>query len=284
MLKYRDSFAALGTHWSMETSAQIPLGVKKEIHDRIEVFDATYSRFRKDSLVTRVSKAAGRYVFAQDAVKLVTFYESLYDLTDGRVTPLIGDSLVRAGYDAGYSFKSQPQQDVLDWSVMQWDKNVLTTKVPFTLDFGAAGKGYLVDIVSEILDAHGFKEYVVDASGDLRHRGTTENRVGLEHPLDPSKIIGVVDVQNKSLCASASNRRSWGEGMHHVFDPKTKAPTKEVVATWVIADEALIADGLATALFFVGPTELGDTYDYQYVRMFSDGAIDYSHNFEGELF
>ena len=34
------------------------------------------------------------------------------------------------------------------------------------LDFGAAGKGYLVDIVGQVLENHGIKNYVIDAGGD----------------------------------------------------------------------------------------------------------------------
>jgi thiamine biosynthesis lipoprotein len=60
-------------------------------------------------------------------------------------------------------------------------------------------------------------------------------------------VIGVVDLVNRALCASAVNRRTWGEGLHHVIDGRTRKPTTEVVATWVIADDAATADGLARA-------------------------------------
>jgi len=284
MLRHSYRFEALGTQWAIETDTEISLSLKATIQDRIEAFDKVYSRFRNDSLITKISQQAGQYLFPEDALRLFDFYRSLYDLTDGKVTPLIGDMLARAGYDAEYSLKPKPQQSALTWdNAMSWDGNTVTTTRPVTLDVGAAGKGYAVDIIATILDEH-FDEYVIDASGDIRHKGTSRNTVGLEHPLDAGKIIGAVEVQNRSLCASASNRRAWGEDMHHIFDPDEMAPTKDIIATWVIADEAMIADGLATALFFVDAKKLNKQYDFEYVRMYVNGSVEYSKYFAEKLY
>ena len=284
MLKHRYCFEALGTQWAIDTAEEISPSLKTIILGRIDAFDKIYSRFRDDSLVTIISKKAGEYAFPTDVKKLFDFYKSLYDVTNGKVTPLIGDMIARAGYDATYSFQPQPQRPVLAWDeAMSWNGSILTTSQPVTLDIGAAGKGYAVDIVASILDEY-INEYVIDASGDMRHKGVGDNTVGLEHPYDPAKVIGSVEVQNKSLCASASNRRSWGEGMHHIFNPNKMAPTQEIVATWVIADEAMIADGLATALFFVKAEKLSSQYDFEYVRMHANGSVEYSPYFNGKLF
>lgn len=284
MLEHRYCFEALGTQWAIETDEKISSSLKAIIQSRIEAFDKVYSRFRNDSLITRISTKAGQYTFPADARKLFTFYKKLYDLTDGKVTPLIGDMLSRAGYDAVYSLQPKPQRPVLAWDeAMNWDDLTLTTSGPVILDVGAAGKGYAVDMIATIMDEY-FTDYVIDASGDIRHKGKSKNIVGLEHPLDVGMVISAVELQNRSLCASASNRRSWGEGLHHIFDPDKMAPTKEIIATWVIADEAMIADGLATALFFIEARNLSDTYDFEYVRMHSDGSVEYSKYFEENFF
>lgn len=232
MLKHSYDFEALGTSWKIETDITLAPGTKKKIDERIKLFDTTYSRFKKESLVTRISNQADEFTFPSDGRRLFEVYRHFYDISGHKVTPLIGRVLSQAGYDADYSFQPKPQMPVENWDdVMQWNYPVLTTKQPVLLDFGAAGKGHLVDIVASLLDAEGIVEYVIDASGDSKHRGTSENIVGLEHPLDPTKIIGAISVQNKSLCASAINRRVWGEGMHHVFDPDTIAPVDSVIAT-----------------------------------------------------
>lgn len=135
---------------------------------------------------------------------------------------------------------------------MRWNGTTVTTTRPVTLDFGAAGKGCLVDEVAEILEKAGVSEYVIDASGDIRQRGDEPQKIGLENPYDTTSVIGVANVQNTSLCASASNRRRWGNDLHHVLDGRTGQPTNNVVATWVVADSTMVADGLATALFCIG--------------------------------
>jgi thiamine biosynthesis lipoprotein len=175
-------------------------------------------------------------------------------------------------------------EDVPRWDdVMTWDGTKVTTTQPILLDFGAVGKGYLVDLVAELLEQRGVGEYVIDASGDIRHHGGNEQIIGLENPMDPSLAIGTAKLQNASLCASATNRRKWGNGLHHVIDGRTGKPTDDVIATWVVADTTAAADGLATALFFVGAERLKD-WKFQYVRLHSDGKIEHSHDFVGELF
>jgi thiamine biosynthesis lipoprotein len=94
----------------------------------------------------------------------------------------------------------------------------------------------------------------------------------------------VANLRDRALCASAVTRRAWGEGLHHELDARTGVPARDVVATWVVADDAATADGLATALFFTGAKDLARTFRFSYVRMFADGRAEISPNFDGELF
>jgi FAD:protein FMN transferase len=283
-LQFNWQFEAIGTHWSIETENKLNAVVQSIISDRIELFDATYSRFRDDSIVTAMASRAGVYEFPDDAAELMDFYRTLYDVTNGAVTPLIGSALVQSGYDKDYSFKLHNIQDIPYWNeVMMWKDSRVTTKQPLVLDIGAAGKGYLVDIIGELLEEHQIFRYVIDASGDIRHRGSDSQAVGLENPHDTSRVIGVMNLQNVSLCASASNRRKWGEKLHHIINPHTKLPVRDVVASWVIAKNTLVADGLATALFFVDSERLSQ-WDFQYVCLMADGKVTHSHEFMGELF
>lgn len=79
-------------------------------------------------------------------------------------------------------------------------------------------------------------------------------------------------------------KRAWGPGLHHVVDARTGIPTWDVIATWVIAGTAALADGLATALFFTDALSLAQRFPFSYVRMLADGHMDASRNFDGELF
>lgn len=109
-------------------------------------------------------------------------------------------------------------------------------------------------------------------------------RIGLEHPYDPTKAIGVVELQDAALCASAVNRRAWGDGLHHVLDARTGVPVRTWAATWAIASDAMRADAVATALFFDGGTELAADWGVEWVRMSTDGRAERSAGCPAELF
>lgn len=278
-------FEAIGTTWQIDTTDPIPDDLQRRVHDRIDAFDRTYSRFRDDSLVSAIALTAGTFAFPHDAPQLFDVYRRLYAATDGRMSPLVGGALERLGYDRTYSLRpSGPPAPVPSWDdSFAWDGHALTTVRPVTVDVGAAGKGYLVDIVGGMLRAAGVTRFTVDASGDILNSGQPL-RIALEHPLDPSKAVGVVSLGDGSICASASNRRSWGAGLHHLIDATTGLPTQEVIATWAIAATALEADGIATALFFADPRRILEEFVFTYVRMFSTGRVEYSPQLQGEVF
>ena len=285
-LPHRRDFAAIGTGWSIETAEPVDAALSMAIDERIDSFDHTWSRFRDDSLVSRIAREPGIYPLPSEAGPLLEVYRQLYEATDGAVSPLVGRSLERLGYNSAYTLRDSGERGPAPaWSdAIAWDGAALSALRPVTLDVGAAGKGYLVDLVVALLRAGGHTEFVVDASGDLVHAGSAHTRVGLEHPLDTSKAIGIAHVGNRALAASASNRRAWGDGLHHVIDATTGLPTSNVIATWVVADTALIADGLATGLFFAPASAFENLGDFHWVRMFSTGRVEHSANFEGELF
>lgn len=277
-------FDAIGTKWSIETPTALADNTRSSITDLIERFDTTYSRFRDDSWVSQIAERAGEYILPDGSEPLVELYQQLYEATDGAVTPLVGDTLAGLGYDKHYSLQQKDDTLVPKWqNVISFEGNKLVTRQPVTLDFGAAGKGYLVDIVAEYLESEGIKEYIIDASGDIRQRGSAPQVIGLENPHDPTAVVGTMTIQNASLCASATNRRHWGKGLHHVIDGRTSKPTNDIIATWVSASSTAVADGLATALFFVHADRLKQ-WDFHYVRLYANGKIEHSDGFVGELF
>jgi thiamine biosynthesis lipoprotein len=281
-------FEAIGTHWQIDVtldSAKIP-PLQASIAERIEDFDRTYSRFRADSLVTNISITSGTYRFPDDAKKLMDFYKMMYELSHGVVTPLIGRALEEAGYDASYSLRPQEIHTPFSWDEsIAYNYPLLDVKRPVMLDFGAAGKGYLVDIISELIAAAGASAYCVDGGGDMFYRTTTERTlpVGLENPRDASEAIGVVQLINKAICGSAGNRRAWGK-YHHILDPRTLESPDHVQATWVVADTALIADGLTTCLFFMEPDQLTQYFSFEYLIVYKDDSYAQSKHFPGEIF
>jgi thiamine biosynthesis lipoprotein len=278
------TFEAIGTHWRIDTQDALPPPIADAVTERVARFDRDWSRFRADSRIAALA-IPGRHRLADDAGPLLEFYSELYAATAGRVTPLVGRTLEALGYDATYRLR--PTGDIPPvpaWEdAVAWDGVFLDVVRPVVLDVGAAGKGYLVDLVSDLLTDAGVAEHIVDASGDLRTQGVSM-RIALEHPLDPRKAIGVAELPDGAFCASATSRRSWGDGLHHVLDPATGLPTRGVLATWVLARTALVADGIATALFFDADPEFVARQATAFARMFDDGSVDVSSDFPGEMF
>ncbi len=279
------AFDAIGTSWAIDTAAELPTVARDAVSAVIERFDREWSRFRADSLVSELAEGRAASVPApSDADAMLSLYRELDEATAGAVNPLVGDALARLGYDARLTLAPwegpQPApawRDVLTWG------DTLSLGAPATIDVGALGKGRLVDLVLDVVTAHVEGDVVVDASGDLAVRGEPV-RVGLEHPYDASRAIGIATVTDGALAASAINRRAWGEGLHHVLDARTGAPVNAFAATWALADTAMHADALATALFFDGGPRLAASWNAQWVRMRTDGRVEWSPGFEGEVF
>jgi thiamine biosynthesis lipoprotein len=283
------NFQAIGTHWQVDVfeSVKDENELFSKILARISVFEKTYSRFLEDSTVGKISQSVGEYIFPADSQKLFAEYRKMYDITGGLFTPLIGGVLVDAGYDKEYSLKQKtdltkpPAWD----DVMTFDFPKLTVKKPVRLDFGAAGKGHLIDLVGEILEENNIRSYCVDAGGDILHKSLKNEplKVGLEHPDDKQKVIGVISICNKSLCGSAGNRRAWAN-FHHIMNPETLSSPRDILAVWVLAKDTITADILTSGLFFAVPEILKKHYDFEYFILNADYSFRKSDGFQAEIF
>lgn len=283
-------FDAIGTTWEVATDRVLPSAVRGEVVACIDAFDRTWSRFRADSAVSALARTAGAIPAPADAVPMLDALTALSDATAGAVNPLVGASLDALGYDAGYTLRDRaPLPAPARWrEVLRWDENSLALTAPATIDVGALGKGRLVDLVLGILTRTETGDITVDAGGDLAVRGQPQ-RIGLEHPFDPRRAIGVWEVTDAALCASAINRRVWpsatgGATLHHVLDARTGQSVRTIAATWAVAPDAMTADAVATALFFDGGPRLAHAWGVEWVRMTTDGRVEWSPGCRADLF
>ncbi len=293
-------FKAIGTSWVIDIYKELDNKQQAEIltriMQRIDEFDKAYSRFRPDSIVTHISKKSGNYEFPEDSKILFEIYFDLYKKTNGFFTPLIGQMLIDAGYDASYSLKQKKDllappkwEEVMEFhsNFKQTGKQTLSIIKPIQLDFGAAGKGYIIDLVGKVLVEYGIDSYCINAGGDILYKNSDTKsepiRTGLENPQNTEQVIGICNLKNKSICGSAGNRRAWGN-FTHIMNPHTLVSPKDITAVWIVADTALIADALTTCLFFVEPKTLSGSYSFEHVILYKDGSFDKSPNFPGELF
>jgi thiamine biosynthesis lipoprotein len=287
MKDHIETFEAIGTLWHLQFSSASAILSHKEImervRERIRQFDMDYSRFRNDSLVAQIARAAGTYRMPEDAALMMELYADLYRQSGGAFTPLIGSTLVDAGYDAEYSLlpKTLHAPIALE-DAYSFNAPYLTAYAPILFDFGAAGKGYLIDIVSHVLKDAGVRSYVIDAGGDILVHMDEPVEIGLENPDDAAEAIGIAALRSGSICGSSGKRRAWN-GYHHIIDPRTLASPEEIRAAWVVADTAMVADALVTSLFLVPPSQLSG-YDFEYLIMLEDGAVEASPAFPARIF
>ncbi len=277
-------FDAIGVPWEIVADGAIPVSARHDVAATIDEFDRFWSRFRADSTVSRLAQVGGDTLAPAHAAVLLAVYAELDTATDGAINPLVARSLAALGYPMidtalpGPVPASDSWRDhvILDDDRVRIDQGAL-------LDVGACGKGLLVDLVTDVLRVHGVTAVTVDASGDLRV-SDREERIALEHPFDLTRAIGVATVRDQALCASAINRRVWGDGLHHVIDARTGLPVRTIAATWAIAPDALHADAAASALFFDGGPALAHDWGVDWVRMRTDGTVEHAPASRIEVF
>jgi len=128
-------------------------------------------------------------------------------------------------------------------------------------DLGGIAKGYAVDRAVAILREHGVVNAAVNAGGDMSLLGQRHGRdwrIGIQHPRQPAAVLTAVEISNRAVVTSGDYERFFeqdGQRYHHLFDPKTGSPAGRCQSVTVVADQVAEADGLATALFVLGPVE-----------------------------
>ncbi len=287
----RHAWQALGTAWTVTIWDELPPAQFDAVTATLETishtFDATYSRFKTDSLVTQLSKTTGKVVVPRDMVAMLRLYAVLNAATGGKINPAIGFALEDTGYDAVYSLKPQPslrKTPAFTDALTILNDTELELHEPVLLDFGALGKGYVIDLLYAELETRGYHRFLVDGSGDIRYHSTEGIPLvcGLEDPRDATKVIGSLPLITGALCASATNRRQWG-AYHHYLDPDTAASPQTIAATFVTASTAALADGISSALFFVEAEAL-EAFSFECLLINEAMRIKKSAGFTADLF
>jgi thiamine biosynthesis lipoprotein len=129
------------------------------------------------------------------------------------------------------------------------------------LDLGGIAKGYALDRVAQRLDEQGFDAYLVEVGGELRARGARADgapwRIGIEKPIGTRHAVQRVVEPGARAIASSGDYRNFfehdGVRFSHTIDPRTGWPVRhDLAAVSVIADDAMSADALATAILVKG--------------------------------
>lgn len=127
------------------------------------------------------------------------------------------------------------------------------------IDLGGIAKGYAVDVAAQALKQRGVNSGLINAGGDLRVIGRNRDegiwRIGVRHPLAPSRLLLSVLVEDEAVATSGNYFRYvtiGGRQYGHLLHPRTGTPADTVLSATVIAGSAMRADGLATAAMIHG--------------------------------
>lgn len=127
------------------------------------------------------------------------------------------------------------------------------------IDLGGIAKGYAVDAAAEVLKQCGVDSGLVNAGGDLKVIGRSRDggvwRIGLRHPLTPSRLLLSVQVEDEAAATSGNYFRYFtvgGRQYGHLLHPRTGMPANSALSATIIAKSAMRADGLATAAMIHG--------------------------------
>jgi thiamine biosynthesis lipoprotein len=233
-------------------------------------FEAKYSRFRPDSLLSRINAAAGRDWVAIDAEmeQFLDLSGSLFQLSQGVLDATALPLLRLWDYRLPSPRIPTATEIAAAKNLVGWQKvqrapgRVRLPETGMALDFGGWGKEYAVDIVAQIARRHGLANVLVDFGHDLGAVGTAPGKpgwhIGLEDPSHPGEACwSSIAARDCGVASSGDYVRGFtlnGKRYGHIVDPRTGWPVangcKQVT---VVAKTCLQAGVLATAVFILGP-------------------------------
>lgn len=238
---------ALGCTIHLETRQAIDLDPARRLVTQVlSDVDAVASRFRDDSELALVNENPGRWVRVDTLLvaALRVALKAAHD-SDGLVHPLLGRPMVELGYDRTFGLLREvtvpvgdqsPAPPLDSWRDVELDEDAVRIPDGTSLDLGATAKAWCTDLAVTALEEHLSDDAVVSIGGDLRTAGTGSWEVAVsERPGDEPQVM--IELTG-ALATSSTQVRRWrraGVERHHILDPRTGAPAREVWRTVSVA-------------------------------------------------
>jgi FAD:protein FMN transferase len=116
-------------------------------------------------------------------------------------------------------------------------------------------KGWAICNAARMLNHKGFKNFFVDAGGDIQSSGKNlrgeDWRVGIRSPFNADKMVKVLMPRGRGVATSGTYFRG-----QHIYDPHRGATgdsdAADIISLTVIGPDVLEADRYATAAFAMG--------------------------------
>ncbi len=270
---FKTGFRAMGTDISVDIVSEKEKGFEaeeafQEIKKIFEKNEKIFSRFNPDSELSEINRNIGKEVaISPEMFELLELCLKFYDISDGYFDPRIIGNLEKAGYDKDFrshDFNERAEREIIlekiggdlkkDLTLKNGKRTVLIKK---RIDTTGIAKGYTVDQAADHLKKMGFRNFIVEAGGDMRAAGKNQDsevwKVGVEGIEDERLML---NLENESVATSGISRKRWQIGekkFHHLIDPKD--PEKfsfDIKTVTVIGKETVEADGWAKILLLMG--------------------------------
>jgi thiamine biosynthesis lipoprotein len=233
----------------------------------VQRIEGKYSRYRDDSVVSRINAAAGRgeaTPIDAETAGLLAFADQLhrssgglFDLTSGVLRKAWDFRSGRVATEA----QLQALRPLVDWRrVVRDDRHVLLPEAGMELDLGGIGKEYAADRAQAILAKAGVRHGFVNLGGDLRVLGPRADgrpwRFGIQHPREPGALGASVELRDGALATSGDYERFFvtpeGRRCCHILDPRSGRPVTHWQSVSVVAPVCAAAGALATIAMLLG--------------------------------
>ena len=250
-------------------------------HQVLTEVDESMSTWLKDSELSLINRSAdtdwirvspATFTVIESALATNKLSNGAFDATIGPMVDLWGFGA--SAHSTGSSVARVPskqeiraKQEQVGFQFIDIDTNASAIRklnIAAQLDLSGIAKGYAVDQLASAIERAGYLNYLVEVGGELRSSGSKPNgqgwRVAIETPyLLASEAYRVFELNNMAVATSGDYRHFFTKGdkrYSHSIDPRTGYPTNHALASvTVVAQNAMQADGLSTALMIMGPDD-----------------------------
>jgi thiamine biosynthesis lipoprotein len=250
--------------------------------------EAKFSRYRADSVVSRINAAAGTAPVACDVetVALLDYADALYRCSGGRFD--ITSGVLRKAWDfrAGSVPSAQSLARLLPlvgWQRVRRDgEGILLPEAGMELDFGGFGKEYAVDQAAEMLAAQGVRHGYVNLGGDMRFLGPRPDgkawSIGIQDPRHAHATAASLPFSRGALATSGDYERYFEAGGRrycHILDPRNGMPVGYWRSVSVVAPQAITAGSCSTTAMLLERDGLDflEQSGLSYLAIDQDGRI-----------
>ncbi len=265
------TFPALGTVASvLVTDPEARDAAAAMLAAELSAIDAACSRFRADSELSRLNRAAGREVGISPLLtQALAAALAAAQATDGDVDPTCGQSLIGLGYDRDFA---EVRRDAgtaeitvtpaAGWTAVELDPLRRVARVPdgVVLDLGATAKALAADRAAVLIAAQAGCGVLVNLGGDIRvsgpppaggwHIGIADD-AGFDGLPPGSRPAHAIIITSGGLATSSPAVRAWRRGtaeLHHIVLPATGLPARTCWrAVSVAAASCVDANAASTA-------------------------------------